>query len=136
MPFDYSDNYCFACGKANPIGLKLDVKVDRENKEAHTVFVPRKEFEGYNGYLHGGIIATLLDEVMVYAAHTVREPAVTAEMTVRYKKPVPIGEKLEIQGRVTLHRGRFIKTEGVLKSQKGEILATATASYFAIEPKN
>lgn len=130
MPFNYSDDYCFACGKKNPIGLKLDVKTGEGRAWAE--FVPRKEFEGYHGYLHGGIIATLLDEVMVYAAHTVKIPSLTAELTVRYKKPALIGSRLLIEGKVVQNRGRLIRTEGTIKDESGELIATARATYMHI----
>jgi len=130
MPFNYSDNYCFACGKKNPIGLKLNVKTS--DRKAWAEFVPGKEFEGYHGYLHGGIIATLLDEVMVYAAHTVKIPSLTAELTVRYKKPAPIGSRLLVEGKVVQNRGRLIRTEGTIKNEEGDVIATARATYMHI----
>ena len=75
------DNYCFVCGKKNPIGLKLDFSFD--GKTITTEFVPQKEHQGYFNIVHGGIISTLLDEAMVKLAIEMGMPAVTARMDIR-----------------------------------------------------
>src|SRR4030065_586627 len=92
------DNYCFVCGKKNPIGLKLDFSFD--GKTITTEFVPQKEHQGYFNIVHGGIISTLLDEVMVKLAIEMGMPAVTAHMDIRLRKALDIGKKITVQAEI------------------------------------
>ena len=78
------DNYCFVCGKKNPIGLKLDFSFD--GKTIKTDFIPQKEHQGYFNIVHGGIISTLLDEVMVKLAIEMGMPSVTAQDGYTFEK--------------------------------------------------
>jgi len=86
------DGYCFVCGPKNPIGLKLDFTFN--GKTISTQFAPQKEHQGYMNIVHGGIISTLLDEVMVKLAIEMDMPAVTAHMDIRLRKAVNVGEKI------------------------------------------
>ena len=86
------DGYCFVCGPKNPIGLKLDFTFN--GKTISTQFTPQKEHQGYMNIVHGGIISTLLDEVMVKLAIEMDMPAVTAHMDIRLRKAVNVGEKI------------------------------------------
>lgn len=83
------DNRCFACGQDNPTGLKLRFSWDGD--EYYTDFFTEERFQGYSGMLHGGIAATILDEVMARHLTTRGIGVVTAGMEVRYRKPVPTG---------------------------------------------
>ena len=60
--------WCFACGKANPIGLKLEF--ERTEEECSTAFIPKREHQSYDGRMHGGLISTLLDEKCVFASRS------------------------------------------------------------------
>jgi acyl-coenzyme A thioesterase PaaI-like protein len=103
------DNYCFACGKDNPRGLKLDIEVDREG--ARFSYQVPKELQGWPDVTHGGIISTMLDEVMVWAAAGREIHTVTAEMTVRFKKPLPTGREIRVEAIVTEQRRRLVLTQ-------------------------
>src|SRR5689334_19516323 len=92
------DRYCFACGMDNPNGLQIKWKTHGLTTSAE--FIPDRRFQGWKGVLHGGIIATLLDEAMTRLAWEIYGAAVTAEMTVRYVAPAIIGEVLFIRGEV------------------------------------
>jgi uncharacterized protein (TIGR00369 family) len=122
------DHYCFACGRENPIGLKLNFEYPRQG-ECRAGFVPLREHQGWQGVLHGGIIATLLDEAL---AHALGGPdrgrgsgAVTAEITVSFKKPVPIETRVILSGRVNRQRGRLIEAVSQIENEQGEVLASA-----------
>jgi uncharacterized protein (TIGR00369 family) len=101
---------CFVCGDQNPSGLKAKFFFDGE-RAVCTVTADRL-FEGYKNILHGGIISTLLDEVMIKAILARDLCAVTAEMSVRFRKPVAVGQSLTFTGWITKERGRIIQTEG------------------------
>ena len=124
---------CFVCGEENIGGLKAKFLWD--GKEAHTTVTASTAFEGYSGIYHGGIVATLLDEVMLKAILATGIYAVTAEMTVRYKKPVRIGETVKFVGRIIEEKGRLYLTEGEALDSEGEPYATATARYLEAKPE-
>ncbi len=123
---------CFVCGDDNNFGLKA--KFYYENGEAITRVVADKRFEGYRGIYHGGIITSLLDEVMIKAILAENKYAVTAEIKVRFKKPIITGEKLKISGRVRSRKGRLFYTEARAVLQNGELVASAEAK--CIEAKS
>ena len=87
-------------------------------------------FEGYKGIFHGGIVASMLDEVMIKAILARGVFAVTAEITVRFRNPVPIGGKLRLTGRVLQSRGRLYTTEGEAIGVDGTVFATASGTYL------
>jgi len=122
------DHFCFACGGANPDGLRLRFEYPEPGR-CRAEFVPARKFQGWKDILHGGIIATLLDESF---AHALGGPdrgsgtsAVTAEMTVRFKKPAAIGRKLILEGWVVGRDRRVVLCESVLKDEAGTEIASA-----------
>lgn len=121
---------CFVCGDNNSIGLKARFLFD--GSRAVTEYTAEKRFEGYLGVFHGGITATLLDEVMIKALLAKDVYAMTVEMTVRFKKAVLTGEKLFFEGALESSRGRLFNTVGEVKNSSGEIIATATGKYLEV----
>jgi uncharacterized protein (TIGR00369 family) len=117
------DRYCFVCGPENPEGLKASF----ECAEGRAVgsYTPRPEHQGYQGISHGGILAALLDEAMVYAAVTLGHWVATGELTIRYLKPASTTEPLTITAAVTRHQRRLVECEAEIRSPAGEVLATA-----------
>ena len=118
---------CFACGTLNAHGLHLALHAGDGRCWVDTVLDDR--FEGWGGIAHGGIISTILDEVMAWAVIEHDLWGVTARMTVEFKKPVPIGRPIRGEGRVTSVRRRVVETEGELTDGEGNVLARATATY-------
>lgn len=123
------DNYCFACGTENPIGLKLKFEYTSGGVVAN--FTPGKEYQGFINLVHGGIISVLMDEAMAYAVLSRKIKAVTAKMTVSFKKPTRIGEQLTINGRIVEKKGKLIRTTANI-SQNGMITAEATADFLIV----
>jgi len=123
-------SYCFVCGDKNEHGLRIKFLADRDKAIAH--YEPQEKFQGYKGILHGGITSTLLDEIMIKAVYAYDVVAVTAEMTVRFKKPIRLSDKLELTARVVQRKRRFCSTEGEIRREDGELLATATGKYLII----
>lgn len=124
------DGGCFACGKSNPIGLKLEFTI--EGEEYVTYFTPKKEHQGYLGIVHGGVVSTVLDEVMARYVYILGKRAVTGEMTVRLKKPVPVGKRLRFAGRIDDENNRLILTSAAVTDEESQILATATAKMVKV----
>lgn len=125
------DGFCFACGPSNHIGLKLEFKVDPVARTATTETVLAGHFNGWKGVAHGGIVSTLLDETMIYACGSLGWLSVTAELSVRFKRPVPTGVPLTVIGHVVDHRGRFFTANSEIR-QDGNVLASATGKMFPV----
>jgi acyl-coenzyme A thioesterase PaaI-like protein len=125
-------DYCFGCGDANPIGLKLKFDWDDETRTASAEFTPNENFQGWSGYLHGGITACVLDEAMGWVAMFAGTSNVTARMQVRFRQMVPIGQTYIISCTVTKQTKRLIETEATLKDKKGEVFAEGTSTQFIV----
>ena len=121
-------SHCFVCGDKNPCGLKARFYYD--GQQAVTRLTADEIFEGYHGIYHGGILSTLLDEVMIKAILAETKYAVTVEMTVRFLHPVRIGDELVITGTIIRQKGRVFFTEGQVADESGKIYATATGKYI------
>lgn len=122
---------CFVCGEANPHGLHVQFYFD--GTDAHTELIAAPWQEGYKGLLHGGILATILDEVMIKALLAKEVYAVTAELTVRYHRPVASGETLRFRGRIVEERGKVVKATGLAVSASDERMASAEATYIRVK---
>ncbi len=123
------DHFCFACGKNNPDGLQIKFAYPQVG-QCRAEFVPPAKFQGWQGILHGGIVSTLLDEALAHAAGGSQggggaSGAVTAQLTVRFKKPVRIGEPVILTGRVLSDHGRMVEAESEITDRQGNILASA-----------
>lgn len=121
------DSGCFGCGQDNPIGLKL--KFMEEGDEFWAEYMPREVYQGYPGILHGGIISTLLDEVMVNQMLYRGISTVTVELNVRFKKPVPIGRKLRVTSRIRNESRLVFEMESRLEVD-GEVHAEGRAKLM------
>lgn len=122
---------CFVCGDKNDVGLKLDF-FEKDGK-ARAEYTPTKNFEGYANILHGGILSTLLDEVMIKSILAKEILTVTSQIEVKFRNPAIIGEKLFIEGEITGEKGRLILTEGKVFKEDGTVVAEAKGKFFRVE---
>lgn len=127
------NQWCFACGPLNPIGLKLEFTEEADGTYV-THFTGLPEHQSYDGIIHGGILSTLLDEIMARYLYVQGKNAVTARLEVRYLKPTPIGVSLTIKGRIKRQKGRVYETEGAVELPDGTITAEGTAKVFITDP--
>jgi uncharacterized protein (TIGR00369 family) len=125
------DDQCFVCGSANPAGMRATFTIDAEAHVASASMILREEFQGWAGIVHGGILSTLLDEVCMHAARTTGDQMVTAEITVRFKKPVPVGSEILLTGRVVGFQKRIVLTIGRIEVD-GTLMAEADAKIFCM----
>ena len=128
---DLNEGFCFGCGRNNPIGLKL--KFVKEGETVKTEYTPLKEFQGWPGLLHGGILGCLLDEAMSHAAYTTGNTCVTASITIRQRQPIKVEQPLVVTAKVTRHRKKIIETEGQVCLKDGTVVAESTAKQFIAE---
>lgn len=134
MSQDFTDNRnCFICGERNPHGLKLVLRLDAERGEARADVVFPERFQGWEKVVHGGLLAAVLDEGMIYAAGSKGLKCVTGEMTVRFVKPARTEAAYRLRGRLTGERkGRIVFAESEITDETGETLARATGKLFLI----
>ena len=127
------DNYCFVCGTQNPVGLKLKFHYDEKNDEmvSNTIF-PR-HFQGWQGVLHGGLISTVLYEIMIKAAAQKGLKCVTAELNIKFKKPALLKNEFTIIGKVVEVRRRMVLTEGWVKDPENTTIAAAKGKFIALD---
>ena len=127
-----SYRWCFACGSDNPHGLHL--KFEQVAGEAVAQFVPQKRHQGWDGLVHGGIILTLLDEALAYAAiFASGRPAVTAQMQARIRKPCPVGQVLTATGRMTRQKLGVVLGEAKLVGADGELYADGSGKFLLLK---
>ena len=134
-PFAHSaHNRCFGCGPANATGLRLVFLLALDGAVVSLPIVP-DIFEGHPGYLHGGIIATLLDEAMSKAVRVQGQPSMTRKMEVDYLLPVPSGAPLRIEGRVVRSEGRKHWAEAVIVNLEEIALARSKGLFIEAQPR-
>jgi acyl-coenzyme A thioesterase PaaI-like protein len=127
IPITTSD-LCFGCGKKNPCGLKL--KFSWDGKTARAEFVPSEYHQGWKQVIHGGILTSVMDEAMGYAAYYAGIPCVSGIIEVRLRQPVHIGEHLTVTAWVTKAARRLAITEAQLTRDDGLVVAEAKATQF------
>lgn len=120
---------CFACGKENPVGLKL--RFEKNGDEARSEFIIGEQYQGWRGYVHGGIIFTILDEAMAYA-YWPEIKGVTAKTEVRIRQPVPIGVPLTVMGRVIKKTRKLFTANAEITLRDGTVLAESTAQVYVV----
>lgn len=124
---------CFVCGVENESGLHMRFYTVAPG-QVETVHTVPARFQGYPGYVHGGVIASMMDEVMgrVFMETGSDRFMVTAELKIRYRKPVPIETPLTLRGRAVKDRGRMAQAEGEIMDPDGNILVTGEIIVAAI----
>lgn len=126
-----AQNRCFGCGPANRGGLRLDFFLAADHSVVSMPSVPA-DFEGHPGLLHGGIIATLLDETMSKSVRARGFTAMTRHMEVDYLRPVPSVTPLRMEGRVTHSEGRKHWSEARILNAQGTVLAQSKGLFIEI----
>ena len=130
--FAFEPHNCFACGTLNTGGLHLDLHVDGER--CWTDLEIPERFQGWDEIAHGGIVATILDEVMAWSLAASDNWGLTARLNVAFRRPVPLGRPVRAEGWITSSRRRMIGTGGrIVDPATGEVLATADATYVAAD---
>ncbi|MDQ3669131.1 MAG: PaaI family thioesterase [Actinomycetota bacterium] len=123
------DHWCFACGRQNPTGLHLDFDVARDRATAR--YTGNPSHQGYDGFLHGGVVTALLDETMGWAFFQRGVWGVTARLTITFREPVVVGEELLVSGWIVRERSRAIETRGQLeRARDGVVLAEADGLFL------
>ncbi|MBI4689250.1 MAG: PaaI family thioesterase [Nitrospirae bacterium] len=126
------DKYCFACGKKNECGLRLSFKYS--DGKLTSEFTPSKIYQGYKDITHGGIITTVLDEAMIQVAIAEGIFPVTAEITIRFKKPLLSGEKAVVEAEITKRKLRLIEAQAhLIRLSDGSLIAEAYSKLIPVK---
>jgi acyl-coenzyme A thioesterase PaaI-like protein len=120
---------CFGCGQENPVGLKL--QFTQAGDEAYSEFTLNENYEGWYGFVHGGIICTILDEAMAYTYFPMTK-GVTAKAEFRFRQPAPIGEPMIVRAKLTKRTRKLLTASAALYLQDGTVLAESTAQAYVI----
>ncbi|HEV2237495.1 MAG TPA: PaaI family thioesterase [Ktedonobacterales bacterium] len=130
---DRSDyQLCYACGARNTAGLKLSYQ--REGEALVTTFTPDARYQGFPGYLHGGVLATLLDETLERVSMIAGRWMMTGRLEVRYRRAAAIGQPLVVAGRLVAARGRAVVAEATARAGEamGPVVAEARATFLPL----
>ena len=131
--FELTPHNCFACGTLNATGMQLAIHVERDR--SWTDLLLDQRFEGWDGIAHGGILCTVLDELMAWALVGQDNWGLTARLSVDFKQPATVGQSLHAEGWVVRARRRLVETRGhIVDAATGEKLATGEALYLAADP--
>lgn len=130
--FEFAEHNCFACGSLNTHGLHLDLHLETSRSWTELSLDPR--FEGWEGIAHGGIVCTILDEVMAWALVAEDHWGVTARMSVEFRKPVPMETPIRAEGWITKSHRRIVRTAArIVDLTTGHELAMAEGTYVAAD---
>jgi uncharacterized protein (TIGR00369 family) len=124
------DQYCFACGTLNPIGLRMEVSF-HDNK-AYSRLSLKREFQGWSDIVHGGVMATILDEIMAHAVLHYVGQAVTTSLQVTYRAPLKVGEEFEAIGYVVEQKSRAAVAKAEIRTPASKKILARGESKFVL----
>jgi acyl-coenzyme A thioesterase PaaI-like protein len=135
-PLPQSDNYCFVCGKDNPQGFQIKVRYSESEMAAETELSLPREYQGWAAVIHGGILSTLLDELMAHAVWRFAGPGLTLSMEVRFHAPLKPDEPIRVRGVLHTPNGSRRLAEGeIIRLSDGQRIASGK-SRFLLLPGN
>lgn len=124
---------CFACGEQNERGLHM--RFERHEGRAVCFYTPCAYQQGYPGRMHGGIVATLMDEAMGWAVYGAAQWGATARLNMRFRKPVPLDKPLRVEAWVTNNRSRLLELRSELRDEAGALLAEADGTFMKLDER-
>ncbi|MCY4142238.1 MAG: PaaI family thioesterase [Gammaproteobacteria bacterium] len=134
MLLESSANRCFVCGPSNESGLKVRFRLDRDDV-CRAEWTSSKEYMGYDGVTHGGILFCLLDDVMANLLFLRGEVCVTAKADVRFHSPLGMNEKVLLSGRLVKRRGSLAIIEGDARRETDNELIASSTARFVVQAK-
>jgi uncharacterized protein (TIGR00369 family) len=126
-------NRCFGCGADNDAGMKLVFELDIDQQRVRGRFALGSNYAGGGGFAHGGIIAVVLDEAMGKLSKLTDERAVTAELSIEYRKPVHVGREVVVEGWQEEEKGRSRFRIAEIKDREGNLLARGKGRFVVID---
>jgi acyl-coenzyme A thioesterase PaaI-like protein len=128
------DDYCFACGARNPIGIRMQVKYLEDSMAAQSLLALPREFQDWQEVIHGGILATMLDEIMMHAVWHFAGAGVTLGMEVQFRQPLAPEELVLVRGRLTETKGRRLKAQGeIIRQTDNRLIANSLGRFLLLK---
>ena len=125
------DGHCFGCGKHNDDGLQMRFR--REEEESICDFVVPPRFQSWEGVVHGGIVALMLDEAIGWACWHRGHPGLTGRLEVRYRRPLRVGERVRVAARIDRERRALCYASGFIAlAEDGTVVAEATSTLMEV----
>ena len=124
---------CYACGEKNERGLHMEFR--REGDRAVCDYTPCEYQQGYPGRMHGGLVATLLDEAMGWAVYGAQQWGATARLSVRFRRPVGLDQKLRVDAWITHNRSKLIELRGEVRGEDGALLAEGEGTFMKLDER-
>jgi uncharacterized protein (TIGR00369 family) len=122
---------CFVCGRENGAGLNLQFY--RDGSRVRCDWLPEEKHLGYRDRLHGGVVAAALDEAMAWApARELGRLCYSIELCVKYRRPIPSGSPVIVEGLLVENRRRAVRTEGRILTRDGAVAAESTGLYYPL----
>ena len=132
MAIENNDN-CFVCGMKNPFGFQVKPEVRDGGASVHIECTPAEHLQGWANILHGGILSTLLDEVITYVGiGTFDQHAVTAQLEIRFRNPAPTGVKLFVSAERIKVSKRLVEAKAEVTLSDGTLIATGTGKVVPV----
>jgi acyl-coenzyme A thioesterase PaaI-like protein len=132
-----SDNYCFVCGKDNPKGFKIQVRYLEDEMAAETELALPREFQGWADVIHGGILATMLDELMAHAVWHFAGPGLTLSMEVRFHQPLKPDEPILVRGVLHTQTGsRRLAAGEIIRIDDNTRIASGKSRFLLLDKKD
>jgi uncharacterized protein (TIGR00369 family) len=128
------DGWCFVCGTENPISLRTKWTL-HEDGMARASFTSSREHQGWAGVVHGGILASLLDEAIVQRTRLEGKPTVTASLSIRFQRPVPTSATIIAEAGITSERPRALRLHASIRDESGTCYAEAEGTCVRVEEK-
>ena len=122
---------CFACGRDNPIGLKIDFTLDGDVCTAQ--FTPNENHVGWEDTVHGGILYSALDDVTANVLYRQGRKAHTARSEIRYRSPARVGDALLLRGWIEREKGRLVVLRGEVRRRSDDAVVADCVAHFMLE---
>lgn len=132
---DWHHGMCFGCGPENPRGLHADFRFDEKTGEVQFEYTTTRFHEGAPGFVHGGVLASLLDEAQGVLCFHIGHVVMTDHLQIKYHKATPIETPVSVNCKITSVRKRRIFTRATLALPGGEVLVTSKARWYVLSEK-
>ena len=132
MAIENNDN-CFVCGMKNPFGFQVKPEIENGGEYVRIECTPPEHLQGWANVLHGGILSTLLDEAITHVGiSTFDQPAVTAQLEVRFRNPAPTCVKLHVRAERIKVSKRLVEAKAEVTLSDGTLIATGTGKVMPV----
>lgn len=129
---DWHGPDCWGCGPQSPDGLHADFRFDEDSGEVRFAYTPKPSHRGAPGYVHGGVLAAILDEAQGVLCYHLGHAVMTEQLHVKYHKATPLFDEFHVRCWITAVRRRRAYTKAELRGKDGELLVSGRGSWYIL----